>query len=279
MASTVRRYLMCPPRYFAVRYRINPWMRPDVPVSATRAVRQWDAVRHALQARGHLVRTVEPQPDLPDMVFAANGGLVIGDRALVPRFRHPERAGESRYYADALREAGLTEVRQAAEVNEGEGDFRLVGSLILAGSGFRSVPRAADEVAEFFDLPVVLLHLVDPRLYHLDTALAVLDDRTVAYWPDAFSPSSRGVLRELFPDAVLAGADDALALGLNLVSDGRTVVMADDCEPLAACIAERGFDVVQLSCSELRKAGGGGKCCVLELHAAPAAVNLVRASA
>ena len=38
---TVRRYLMCPPRHFAVQYVINPWMDPDVPVSVHEALRQW----------------------------------------------------------------------------------------------------------------------------------------------------------------------------------------------------------------------------------------------
>lgn len=60
---------------------------------------------------------------------------------------------------------------------------------------------------------------------HLDTALAVLDDRRIAYCPDAFSPSSQRVLRQMFPDAVIAGHDDAYAFGLNLVSAGRHVVL------------------------------------------------------
>ena len=40
-------------------------------------------------------------------------------------------------------------------------------------------------------MPVVSLELVDPRFYHLDTALAVLDDTTIAYYPPAFSDESQ----------------------------------------------------------------------------------------
>lgn len=216
MGSAGHRYLMCPPTYFAVRYRINPRMRPECPVDVDRAQAQWEDLRHRLVTLGHEVLTVAPQPGLRDMVFAANGGIVIGDRALIPRFRHVERAGESVHFARALRGLGLCEVHQASYVNEGEGDFLLVGARILGGSGFRSDPRAAKEVADYFGLPVVSLRLLDSRLYHLDTALARLDADTVAYWPGAFSPASQHILRELFP--------------------------------------------------ELRKAGGGAKCCVLELH-------------
>jgi N-dimethylarginine dimethylaminohydrolase len=257
---------MCPPTYFAVRYSINPWMQLDEPVDAARAVAQWQQLHDRLVQLGHTVHVVDPQPDQPDMVFAANGGVAIGDRALVPRFRHAERAGESAHFAAALADLGITEIRQARHVNEGEGDFLLTGSRILAGSGFRSDRRAADEVGDFFGIPVVTLALVDPRFYHLDTALARLAGDTVAYWSGAFDARSRARLSDLFPDAILATEDDAAALGLNMVSDGSTVIMAPGRDRLARQIAERGLRVVPLSTDELRKAGGGAKCCVLEHH-------------
>jgi N-dimethylarginine dimethylaminohydrolase len=237
-----RRFLMCPPTYFAVRYSINPWMHPAQPVDVLQALAQWQQLHDALLGLGHRVHLMPADPDLPDMVFTANGGIVIGDRGLVPRFR------------------------QARYVNEGEGDFLLTGEHILAGTGLRSDPRAVDEVQDYFGRPVVALQLVDPRFYHLDTALARLDDETVVYWPDAFAPKSQEVLRELFPDAILATERDAAALALNMVSDGSTVIMTTECDVLAERIVERGFVLVRVSTSELRKAGGGAKCCVLELH-------------
>jgi N-dimethylarginine dimethylaminohydrolase len=276
--ARTRDYLMCPPTYFAVNYRINPWMHPDEPVDVSRAVAQWRRLHDTLIDLGHRVQLIEPHPQLPDMVFAANGGILIGDRALVPRFRYAERGPE----ADCFRTAfaalahpsdsapgGLHHVATAAFVNEGEGDFRVVGGRILAGTGLRSEPRAAAEAATFFDRSVVPLTLVDPRLYHLDTALAVLDERTVLYWPGAFDAASQARLRQLYPNAVLADESDATALALNLISDGGTVVMAPGHERLAGQIRERGFDIIALPTDELRKAGGGAKCCVLEWHERP----------
>ena len=114
-------------------------------------------------------------------------------------------------------------------VNEGEGDFAYLpgayGGLILAGYGFRTDPAAHAEAQEVLGRPVISLKLVDPAFYHLDTALAALDDRHVTYYPEAFSPASQRVLAQLFPDAVLADRADAEAFGLNLVSDGRHVVL------------------------------------------------------
>jgi N-dimethylarginine dimethylaminohydrolase len=263
-----RRFLMCPPTYFSVHYRINPWMRPDEPVDVAVAVRQWQQLVETIEALGHRVLLMAPQPRLPDMVFTANGGIAIGDRAMAPRFLHDERAAESVHFAEALDALGFREVRRPRFVNEGEGDFRYVGGRILAAHGFRSAPRAADEVAEFFGIPVTKLRLVDPRFYHLDTALAVLDDATVAYWPGAFAERSRAVLAELFPDAIIASEPEAEAFCLNMISDGSNVITAAGCGELSRRLTERGFTVWPVDMGELRKAGGGAKCCVLQLHAA-----------
>jgi N-dimethylarginine dimethylaminohydrolase len=260
---------MCPPTHFAVRYRINPWMHPDRPVDTRRAIRQWQHLYGTLRALGHDITLIDPHPALPDMVFAANGGIVIGDRALVPRFRFVQRADESDRFRSAFAAAGIGEIRVARFLNEGEGDFRVVGGRILAGTGLRSEPDAVAEVADYFGLPVVRLTLVDPRLYHLDTALAVLDDDTVVYWPDAFDATSRAALAQLYPDAVLAGEADALSLALNVVSDGDTAIVAPGHDRLTGQIRERGFSVVTVATDELRKAGGGAKCCVLEWHRPP----------
>src|SRR4029450_6597192 len=157
----------------------------------------------------------------------------------------------------------LTEVRQPAHINECEGDFVVVGELVLAGHGFRHDPRPHLEVQEFFGGPVVSLELVAPRYYPLDTALALLDETNIAYYPPAFSPGSRAVLRRLFPDAVLATAHDAALLGLNAVSDGVNVVLSAQAEHLAQQLRERGYRPVAVDLSELLKAGGGAKCCSL----------------
>jgi N-dimethylarginine dimethylaminohydrolase len=268
-----RRYLMCPPDHFAVSYAINPWMDTARPIDLALAHRQWDRLRRTYTDLGHVVETITPEPELPDMVFAANGGLVIDGRALGARFAYPQRAGEGPAYLDWLRGAGLTAVVAAEQVNEGEGDFLTVGDMVLAGTGFRTTLAAHAEVQESFGLPVVSLRLVDPRFYHLDTALAVLDDHPdhtdhtmVAYTPEAFSQGSRATLRRLFPDAILADPTDAAVLGLNAVSDGYHVVLAEAATGLITQLRERGFHPIGVDLSELLKAGGGAKCCTLEIR-------------
>lgn len=264
--ARARRYLMCPPEHFEVSYAINPWMDPSGPVDVDLARRQWETLRQTYLDLGHEVELIDAEPGLPDMVFAANGGLVVEGRALGARFAYPQRRLEGAAYLRRLSQAGLKDVVEPVHVNEGEGDFLVVGDVILAGTGFRTEPGAHAEVQELFGLPVISLTLVDPRFYHLDTALAVLDDANVAYYPGAFSEGSREVLRRLFPDAVPACAYDAAVLGLNAVSDGRHVVLAAAAVELSASLRERGYTPIGVDLSELLKAGGGAKCCTLEIR-------------
>jgi N-dimethylarginine dimethylaminohydrolase len=264
--STSRRYLMCPPRYFTVEYSINPWMDPSRPVSRELAMRQWTDLHDTYLQLGHKVETIDPRPGLPDMVFAANSGTVIDGRVLGARFRAPERAAEADHFRRWFIDHGYRDVIMPSRINEAEGDFAWTGRILLAGTGFRTDPGAHGEAQEVLGVPVVSLQLVDPRYYHLDTALFVLNDDQVAYYPGAFSPGSQAVLRRLFPDAVIASAADAECFGLNAVSDGRNVVLPPEATGLAEQITARGYQPVFVDISEFRKAGGGPKCCTMEIR-------------
>jgi N-dimethylarginine dimethylaminohydrolase/methylmalonyl-CoA mutase cobalamin-binding subunit len=263
--ATERRYLMCPPTHFDVVYSINPWMDPSEPVNRWLALQQWQRIRDAFVELGHTVELIPPIPGLPDMVFSANGATVVDGRALVARFRYDERAAESAAYLDWFA-AQRYEACQAAWTNEGEGDFLMAGGWLLAGTGFRTDRRAHAESEEFFGCPVVGLTLVNDEYYHLDTALAVLDEQTIMYYPAAFAPDSQEILYALFPDAIIATDKDARAFGLNAVSDGRHVVLPAGAAGLTAQLRERGFEPVEVEVSELLRAGGGVKCCTLELR-------------
>lgn len=273
-----RTYLMCPPVHFQVRYAINPWMDPAAPVDPELATKQWQELRDTLVGLGHTVHELAPRPDLPDLVYTANGGFTLAGTAYGARFRHPQRAAEAALHRRWYRQHSWRYVAPTA-VNEGEGDLVWAGGHILAGYGFRTEPAAHREVERVFRAPVVPLRLVDPRFYHLDTALGVLDDDAVSaaprglpgrprvgYFPGAFSPGSQQVLRELFPDAVIAAEADAAGFGLNLVSDGENVLLPAEATGFLAPLAAAGYTPIPVDLAELKKGGGSVKCCVQELR-------------
>ncbi|MCB7136957.1 dimethylarginine dimethylaminohydrolase family protein [Cellulosimicrobium marinum] len=296
-----RHYLMCRPTYFTVSYEINPWMDRSRPVDTPLAVAQWERLRDTHRDLGHTVETIDPAPGLPDMVYAANGATVVDGLVYSARFRHPERGPEGPAYLKWFADHGYV-THLAEHVNEGEGDLLVAGDVVLAGTGFRTDRAAHAEAAALWGREVVTLELVDPRFYHLDTALVVLrgnqggrptapasapgasagraagpgvqhpgllgDPPDVAYYPQAFSPASQEVLRDRFPDAHLASEEDAVVLGLNAVSDGTHVVLNPRAEHLAGALRERGYETVGVDTSELLRGGGGAKCCTLEVRPA-----------
>ncbi|WP_406039605.1 dimethylargininase [Micromonospora sp. NBC_00898] len=264
-----RTYLMCSPEHFAVEYAINPWMDVTAPVDAELAVKQWDRLRETLAGLGHEVHLLAPEAGLPDMVFAANGAFVVDGTVYGAQFKHEQRAAEAAAHRAFYESQGWRFIAPS-ETNEGEGDFAYLpeahGGLILAGHGFRTELPAHAEAQEALGRPVISLRLVDPRFYHLDVALASIDDTNVVYYPGAFSAASQKVLAQLFPDAVLADDEDALAFGLNLVSDGANVVLNSEATRLAGKLKAAGYTPVPVELAELKKGGGSVKCCIAELR-------------
>ncbi|WP_345893463.1 dimethylargininase [Cryobacterium sp. SO2] len=260
-----RTILMCKPDYFTVVYRINPWMDPALPTDTSLAVAQWQTLYDTYVGLGFDVHLIDPIDGLPDMVYAANGGFVIDGIAYGAKFTYPQRQPEGPAYMDWFGANGF-DVREPVEINEGEGDFLLVGDVILAGTGFRSASNSHEEVSTIYGRPVITLTLVNPSFYHLDTAIAVLDDTNIAYLPSAFDEASLAILRQRYPDAIIVTEEDAAILGLNSYSDGYNVVIAARAKDFERQLRERGYNPIGVDLSELLLGGGGVKCCTLELR-------------
>jgi N-dimethylarginine dimethylaminohydrolase len=267
-----RTILMCRPDHFTVSYRINPWMHPEDPTDTSLAVRQWEELYKTYLDLGFDVKLVDPIEGLPDMVYAANGGFVLDNIAYGASFTYPERQPEGPAYMQWFAENGY-EVRVPENINEGEGDFLLVGDVILAGTGFRSASNSHEEIARIFGREVITLNLINPSFYHLDTAIAVLDPSpaageraNIAYLPSAFDAPSLEILRERYPDAIIVTEEDAAVLGLNSYSDGYNIVIASRAKDFERQLRERGYNPIGVDLSELLLGGGGVKCCTLELR-------------
>lgn len=262
---TKRSVLMCRPEHFTVSYRINPWMHPEDPTDTSLAVKQWETLYETYVGLGFDVHLVDSVAGLPDMVYAANGGLVIDGIAYGASFTYPERQPEGPAYMEWFADNGY-DVRAPKELNEGEGDFLLVGDVILAGTGFRTDLESHQEVAGIYGREVITLNLINPSYYHLDTALAVLDQANVAYLPSAFDEASLAILQARYPDAVIVTEEDAAILGLNSFSDGYNVVIAARAKDFERQLRARGYNPIGVDLSELLLGGGGVKCCTLELR-------------
>ncbi len=266
-----RTILMCRPDFFNVTYQINPWMNPELPVSSDLAISQWQTLYDTYVQLGMTVHLIDPAPDLPDMVYTANGGFVVGSTAYGAKFTFPQRTGEEDLFLDWFAANGYDCVRPQY-TSEGEGDILLADNKILAGYGFRSDVASHAELADVFETEVLSLKLVDPYFYHLDTALTILDPAPgasgpqIAYYPGAFDEPSQELLKTHFPQALHVSHDDAKEFGLNSFSDGKHVVTSPAATDFHRQLRNAGYEPILVDLSELRLGGGSIKCCTLELR-------------
>jgi len=265
------RILMCPPTHFRVDYVINPWMAGQKgSLNESRAQKQWETLRDAIAEMAEVV-LIEPQPDLPDMVFTANAGVVYGDRAIASHFMPHERRPEEPHFKKWFRENGFKLLNLDEKIGfEGAGDCLLDrgGKWLWTGYGFRTEIEAHAEIQKFFDIEVVSIRLTDSRFYHIDTCFCPLTDGFLMYHPPAFDFDSRIAIESRIPPhkRIVVDTMDAGNFACNAVNIGDTVFLNKASDPLKARLMLNGFKVREVNLSEFLKAGGSAKCLTLKLH-------------
>ncbi len=261
------RWLMCEPEFFEVSYTINPWMSlENRPCKAT-AHKQWLELKEALESHGAVVEIIPQVQGLPDMVFTANGGLVLGNRVALPKFRYAERHNETAYFKEWFLSRNF-EVFIPSHPFEGAGDAMFAGDCLLFGNGPRSARQGLDEVVQFLQ-PADSLYcdLIDPRFYHLDTCLAVLSDVELMIYPGAFSDKTLECLASRF-DLIEVSEQDACRFVCNSVVLGNVVLMPStgkSCSGLSKLLSMRGYQVEEFELYEFLRAGGAAKCLSLRI--------------
>jgi N-dimethylarginine dimethylaminohydrolase len=280
------RFLMCRPEHFAVSYAINPWMDPADwaragRVHADAAAREWAALYRHLVALGAEIDCLPAEPGLPDLVFTANAAVVLDRKALLARFRHPERRGEEAHIEAMFRRLqgrGLIDMAHTLPNGitlEGAGDcvFDAARNLFWMGFGTRSDRAAREIVAAEFGVETLALQLADARFYHMDTALCPLPGGEVIYVPGAFTDEGLAAIHaRVAPGQRIALAEkDASVLAANAVALGRTLLLSDCSERLRLELAERGYRVVPTPLGAFRRSGGSAFCLTLRLDRRSAA--------
>ena len=264
------RFLMCAPDHYDVDYVINPWMEGNIHKSSRdRAVEQWQNLHHILKDHA-IVDLVNPHKGVPDMVFTANAGLVLGDTVVLSRFFHKERQGEEPYFKEWFEQKGYTVHELPKDLPfEGAGDALLdrEGRWLWAGYGFRSELDSHPYIAKWLDIEVVSLRLMDERFYHLDTCFCPLSGGYLLYYPPAFdSYSNRVIEMRVAPEKRIAIEEaDAVNFACNAVNIDNRVVMNKASEGLKKRLADAGFEIIETQLTEFLKAGGAAKCLTLRV--------------
>ena len=264
--------LMCPPDFFGIEYEINPWMDRTRNADHQTAVHQWQQLRSILSDAGATIHEMQPVAGLPDLVFTANAALVYQRQAVVSQFRPLQRQPEQMHDAEWFNGHGY----QVQELDqglffEGAGDALFCGETLWAGYRMRSDAVAQQRIGEVLDVQVLLLELMDPYYYHLDTCFCPLTEDTAMYFPGAFDDYGRKVLRESVRHLIEIEEQEARSFAANAVVVGDVVVTNIGCDKLHLRLRAEGFEPIETPLGEFTKAGGSAKCLTLRLDGEDAA--------
>lgn len=267
----VQSLLMCSPDYFGVHYSINPWMKSNAGKVDTRlASQQWQDFYGLLQ-RFVKIRIMEPEPQVPDLVFTANAGLILGNKFIPSNFLHNERRLEEPLFLKWFQSQGYQVAALPDSINfEGAGDILIQpGTNILwSGHGFRTDLTAHAILENDFHMRVISLKLVDPRFYHLDTCFCPLQDGWVMYYPQAFDAASLNLIEaHTTPESrIQVSEEDAIHFSCNAVLLDRNIILNHASQNLQNQLEKAGYTVHICPVNEFLKAGGANKCLTFEFH-------------
>jgi N-dimethylarginine dimethylaminohydrolase len=266
--------LLCPPDYFDVVDKKNPYMTQATAVDRGKARRQWQALSTALQQNGCEIETIPPIEGLEDMVFAANqvflGAKDGYGKFLVPsRMVYESRQREVPFFVEWGQRQGYEvihlELAAQNDYLEGHGDllWHPGGSRVYAGFGFRSTRGGVAKFARAMSqmaIPVVPLELTDPFCYHLDTCLNPLNQEAALVFPGAYSAEALASLHECWKRLHLLTTEEAHKFMGNGIVAGSSYITPYITPALEAMLQQEGLKPVIVDTSEFEKAGGSCFC-------------------
>jgi|LakMenE01Jun11ns_1017448.scaffolds.fasta_scaffold9861342_2 N-dimethylarginine dimethylaminohydrolase len=271
----LRKVLTCKPNHFQVEYQINPWMKPGS-VDQELAMEQWQNLIRVYSENGIEVEMLEQSENQPDMVFAADQGLIInksgyGEKLVVmSNFKHTERRGETEKYTKWFNENGYKVEFLPQDMHfEGGGELIPWNGKYFIGSGLRNSHKTHIYLEQKYNLEFISLKLIDPKFYHLDTCFFVLNTDTAFYYPKAFDEDSKKILQNSFKNLIEFTDSEIEGFAANSVVSGDLVFMQKNNTTFKQKIESFSYQTIEVDISEFIKSGGGIHCLTFELEREP----------
>jgi len=267
--------MMVSPDSFRVEYAINPHMRTPTGelnvVNRARAFEQWQELKEVYEKLGFEVLVLPSAWQFPDMVFCANQTFSFMNHqgepsVLLSRMHFSHRQGEVKYFAQELSARGyrIYQTPELAVDFEGSGDalWDHEREIVFGGFGFRTSESVYRHLSSLIKTPMKLLKLADPRFYHLDTCLSILNKETAVFVPEAFDSEGLLLLKESFKNLLAADIHESIHFfAANCHSpDGKNVLIQKGADKLVAKLRKTGFEVIEVDTSEFIKSGGSVFC-------------------
>lgn len=256
----IKEVLMCKPLYYSISYTINPWMMPGSE-NKNVAYRQWERLVEIYEQLGIKINLIYQRPSLPDMVFATDQGVIQGKKIFMSSFRYKERQGERKPYLEWFKNHNY-------EINffpknayfEGNGECLFFKDVLLIGIGYRANLLTCKCFKKALKMEVIPLELISPYFYHLDTAVFVLNNQTMFYYPAAFSKKSQKVLQKLVPNLISLTDFEARNFAANSVVTNHQVIINRNLPSFKNILKSLGYEALEVDLHEFAKSGGAAHC-------------------
>lgn len=261
--------LMCSPDYYGIKYEINPWMNIEIQADYSLAKKQWENLYNILKHKLNVdIQLVESREDVPDMVFTANAALIYENKAIISKFKYPQRQHEEKYFAEWFKKIGYEVIILPENMNfEGAGDALFLGNTLYAGYVPRTDISSHLYISELLNIQVISFELVNKNFYHLDTCFCPLKGGYLIYYPKAFDEYANRIIENSVPPEkrIIVNDEEASSFTCNAVNIGNAVITNTTTERFANLLREKGFKHFQIDLSEFMKAGGASKCLTLKI--------------
>ncbi len=268
----LRRVLLCPPEFFnfqpineITRGVLARGERPDE--AAFR--REHAELVQAYGDAGVEVVLIEPDPELPYMVYARDFGVCVAEGALIGSFREPIRQGEDLHYLKKIRELGIPVVGKVSRGTFEGGDFWLLDeSTIVHGIAARTDwegLRNAAEILEPLGYTVTGIQIPSKNL-HLDMAFNIVAPGVAVCAVEQMPEHFLRMLRKRGFELIEVPSAGVLKHHCNIqaLGDDRVLTFAGN-----SAVNERlralGLSVIAPEITEILKGGGGPHCMTFPL--------------
>tara|TARA_Y100000590_G_scaffold446052_1_gene579210 strand:+ start:220134 stop:220997 length:864 start_codon:yes stop_codon:yes gene_type:complete len=266
--------LMADPKYYEVSYAINVHMIDEKgelkSVDKSGALRQWLNLKREFENHNLKVEVVPAAAGLPDLVFTANQSLSLpGGRVLLSKMKSEQRAPEVEKLKSWYQKQGTINFYQMENIFESMGDLIWYSrkKLFFGGYGFRTDEQALEEMYRVTNIPIIGLKLQMEEFYHLDTCFSVLDEESLAYFPEAFDKQTNEFLKSWFKNIIILDEEEAINnfAGNCYCPDGKNVFLQNGSKKFEKNLRELNFNPVAVDTSEFIKGGGSVFCMKLPL--------------
>jgi len=273
-----KQILMVSSNDFDIDNAINPHMQMQdgqiQTIDKEKAKTQWHELKKIYDKIGFQVSVLDSVPGLLDMVFCANQTFPFlnehGNPCIVlSNMKDDRRHREVAYVADFFKSKGYEletiGARQSGSYFEAMGDaLWLPGKkFILGGYGFRTSQAVYERLSSLTKAPIAVFELKNPKFYHLDTCLSILNETTALACREAFTDEGWQLLESIFSNLLVVPLEEADSPGFACNAhcpDQKHVIIQAGCQKTNKLISSNGFIPIETETSEFIKSGGSVFC-------------------